>query len=370
MEVGPFNGEPTHVIDLGEVALIPGLVNAHTHLEFSDLERPLGDPSLGFTRWIESVVAHRKQSLDAQGQSNKSPAIAQGISESLDAGVVALGEISSNPWPTEAYGSEMTGVVFHEQLGNDPRQATELTAQIAERLRDFPNLNWRPGISPHAPYSNSLNLFQSLVNFAETSDVPVAMHLAETLEEVEFVETGKGAFAEMLDSMGIAFNRSGAMTTSDYLHFLSKTKSLIIHGNFLSSDELELISEYETMQVVFCPRTHAYFGHPEYPLRTMLDLGIQVAVGTDSRASNPDLNLFDDLKQIARSQPTVQCEEILRMGTEYGALALGLDSQFGTLQVGKSDQMCVVQNVSGQGDPWAWLLSDESTCLPLQKFIN
>lgn len=358
-QLGPVSDcDASNVVDLGDVAVIPGLVNAHTHLEFSDLEKPLGDPSLGFPKWIESVVAHRRSDSKPQ---NKPAAIQVGILESIQAGVVALGEIATTPWTQEVYDSSLQGVVFHEQLGNNPLEANSKTEEIEIRTNTMANPSWTPGISPHAPYSTSLSLFQSLIDLAAKNKTRVAMHLAETLEEVEFIETAKGPFAEMLESMGIPFNRSGPIKTEDYLQRLSSVDALIVHGNFLNVEELELIASFENQHIIFCPRTHKYFRHPEYPLRTMLDLGINVAVGTDSRASNPDLSLFAELQEISDSQPNVRPQEILEMGTLSGAKSLGLASQLGTLEVGKSSQLCVVKT-GFTHDPFESLFGPESHC--------
>lgn len=348
-------------VDLGEVALIPGLVNAHTHLEFSELEEPLGDPSLGFPKWIEEVISHRRV------RSETDP-IQQGINESIRYGVAAIGEIATTPWSHHAYDDRVHGIVFHEQLGNNPLEARAKTLEIENGIqRDFAE-PWQAGISPHAPYSTSLNLFQSLVDLARGHDTRVAMHLAETLEEIEFIETAKGPFADLLDRLGIPFNRSGPLKTADYLQQLSTVKSLIIHGNFLNVEELEMIAGSEDQSIVFCPRTHKYFGHPEYPLRTMLDLGINVAVGTDSRASNPDLNLFAELQEIAVSQPDVRPEEILQMGTYSGAIGLGLGQHLGTLTKGKSDKFCVVSQLPGSRNPFESLFAADCQCTRIDQY--
>ena len=334
------------VVDLGDVAIIPGLVNAHTHLEFSDLDQPLGDPKLGFPAWIESVIAHRKNQNPKQ-QQPKSSVIARGIQESQNAGVVAIGEIATLPTNASDYDSSLHGVVFHEQLGNDPLQSESKTAETLAAVNAFQQANWQAGISPHAPYSTSLNLFRSLASAASQRGLPITMHLAETLEEVEFIETGKGPFAEMLERLGVKFNRTaGSINTSDYLSMLAETGAVIAHGNYLNIDELETVQESK-LNIAFCPRTHGYFGHAEYPLRTMLDLKINVAVGTDSRASNPDLNLFSELIHIAQTQPTVSPHEILHMGTLAGASALRLNNNFGSIEKGKSAKLCIVSTESG-----------------------
>ena len=366
--VEPFNGQQCsgNVIDLGDVAIIPGMVNAHTHLEFSDLTQPLGDPKAGFTNWMRTLNSHQ-QSTTALSDSHKHASIQAGIAESLAAGVVAIGEIATDTWSDLAYASDLCGVVFHEQRGNNPLEAFSKTNEVSAAVNQFDVPGWTSAVSPHAPYSTALTLFQALVSRAAKSKTRVAIHLAETLEEVEFIETGAGPFANMLNEMGISFQRSaGAINVGDYLKTLAQTEALIIHGNYLNVEELEFIAQHENLHLVFCPRTHSYFGHKEYPLRTMLDLKINVAVGTESRASNPDLNLFAELQQIAATQPSVSPTEILRMGTESGAKVLNLQKRFGTIATGKYINLCKISNpqrINKEQD----LFHSNSVCIPLNS---
>jgi cytosine/adenosine deaminase-related metal-dependent hydrolase len=119
--------------------------------------------------------------------------------------------------------------------------------------------------------------------------------------------------------------------------------ALVIHGNYLATDETEFAAaQRERMTVVYCPRTHAYFGHEPYPLEKMLAAGVRVAVGTDSRASNPDLNLWSELRHIAQHHPAVRPEDILQMGTLAGAEALGLADEYGSITPGKLARLAVV----------------------------
>ena len=371
--VGDFNSHScSTVFDLGEAGIVPGLVNAHTHLEFSNLSQPLGDPAAGFTNWILDVISHRKTSVGSAQE--KASAIESGIAQSAAAGVLAIGEIASTPWNSEPYQSAydtfgMRGVVFHEQLGNNPLEAFAKKNEISAAVNKFDVRNCKSAISPHAPYSTAVTLFQTLVADATDSRTRVAMHLAETLEEIEFIETGTGPFAEMLNKLEIPFQRqAGAINVGDYLRTLAQTDALIIHGNYLNVEELEFVAQHENLSIVFCPRTHAYFGHDEYPLRTMLDLKIKVAVGTDSRASNPDLDLFAELKHIAATQKTVSANEILTMATQSAAIALGFKNLLGTIEPGKSSRLCVISNPQGIRGEQDFFQTD-SVCQPIQARI-
>jgi cytosine/adenosine deaminase-related metal-dependent hydrolase len=201
---------------------------------------------------------------------------------------------------------------------------------------DCMNFTW--GISPHAPYSTSPDLIQWCVEESARSGVLLAMHLAETLEEIEWIETRNGPFAELLNSMGIDTKSSTSRwpAVSDYLRALSMSeRSLVVHGNYLAPEHWDfLAANRERMSVVFCPRTHRHFGHSAYPLQEMLQRGVRVCVGTDSRASSPDLNLWKELQEIRRCFKGIHPSSILELGTTQGSEALGITGFHGNLEVG------------------------------------
>ncbi|MFO0883016.1 MAG: amidohydrolase family protein, partial [Pirellulales bacterium] len=126
----------------------------------------------------------------------------------------------------------------------------------------------------------------------------------------------------------------------------------VVHGNFLGTEDWKFLADHrDRMSVVYCPRTHAYFSHGPYPLREMLTNGVRVALGTDSRASNPNLSLWEEMQYVARQHPQVSAEEVLRAGTLSGAEGLGLERDFGTISVGKVGALTMVHG----GPHWAEL---------------
>lgn len=344
--------------------IMPGLVNAHTHLEFSDLKAPLGEPGIEFTQWIGEVIKFRFGSERVK----KPEAIAMGLEQSAGHGVVAIGEIATAPVVIEDYQSPLPCPivlrVFFEQLGSDDAVVAQKVAEL-ERFftqADASSSNCVnqivPGISPHAPYSVGDSLLDELTAVGVKRQSSVAMHVAETLAEREFVESKTGPFLEMLTSMEVwrpeAYGKYESI--SAILEKLAECdSSLVVHGNYLNGRELDFIaSNSAKMSIVFCPRTHAYFDHARYPLEEMLERGINVAVGTDSRASNPDLDLGQELVEIHRRHPDVAPETILQMGTANGASALGLDESYGSLVQGQIAHFCV-RRVADASAPFAWL---------------
>ena len=356
------------------MAIIPGLINAHTHLEFSTLAQPLGEPGLGFPDWILKVVGHRLQSSPLEPEQQKQVAIETGLKESQRCGVVGLGEIASAPYCLPAYEDSPGGTVFLEVLGRDPLVVDERLLALEQVVRSAGiGASWKVGISPHAPYSVHPDLFTGSIDLARRYGLSVAMHLAETKEELELMKSVNGPFVPVLEKLGAWYPETYRAGTRplNYLRILARSpRSLIIHGNYLDEVELEFIASQQSMSVVYCPRTHHFFDHSRYPLPKMLDLGITVAVGTDSRASNPDLNLFEDLRHIARCFPELRPESILKMGTWHGAKALGLANGLGAIAVGRQAALAVVSSKGTFHGAYDFLLAEGARCESLGSAVQ
>jgi cytosine/adenosine deaminase-related metal-dependent hydrolase len=365
-----LSGRTPH--DLGDVALLPGLVNAHTHLEFSLLNAPLGEPGMEFSRWIGRVVEWRRE-LAGSWTDNpdgaatyRRQAVERGVAESLATGVAAIGEIATPDWPRKCFETAEVphATPFLELLGAAPAKADVLLAladEYVSSLRDSRNL--RAGLSPHAPYTISLGLLRGTGELSVRERIPVAMHLAESPAELELLASHCGPLVERLQSLDAWYPGSvpRGIRPRDYLELLAQAyRAIVIHGNYLLPDEWRFLSAHrEKMSLVYCPRTHAYFGHAPYPLGELLAAGVRVAVGTDSRASNPDLDLWAELQHIAAHHPDVPPETILRMGTLDGAEALGISDEFGSITAGKRAALAVVPIDSAARDPLASLLGSD-----------
>ncbi len=149
----------------------------------------------------------------------------------------------------------------------------------------------------------------------------------------------------------------------DYLHQLGRShRALVVHGNYLDDEELEYLAAHaDRMSLVYCPRTHAYFRHQRYPLAKAMTLGVNVALGTDSRASNPDLNMWNELRYVAEHHAEISREEVLRLGTVYGARALGREDEVGSLTPGKLANLAVVALPDREeNDPYGLLFDTAS----------
>ncbi|HEX3600174.1 MAG TPA: amidohydrolase family protein [Lacipirellulaceae bacterium] len=367
VEVGSHRAEG-NVLDLGDVALLPGLVNAHTHLEFSHLRKPLGQPGIAIVDWIRLIIAER-----ARADKWRAEPVYLGQQESLAAGVTTVGDIVTNPGATCITGIDAT--FFQEVIGFSRARAESSLNVLIERLEftaaAHTAADFAPptqGISPHAPYTVSPLLLRPLVTLAHRHKMPVAMHLAESREELQFLREGNGAFQELLAerSMWDAEAVPRGSTPHDYLRTLvDAPRALVIHGNYLDDDELDFLGTHrDRMSLVYCPRTHAYFKNERYPLATARKLNVRIALGTDSRASNPDLSLLSEMRYVAAAYPTVDPNEVLRMGTLAGAEALGREHDIGSLAPGKLANIVAVPlrdaNTKSPNGALEGMLADDS----------
>jgi cytosine/adenosine deaminase-related metal-dependent hydrolase len=355
--VGAADPNPGPVQDLGDVVLLPGLVNAHTHLEFSTIERPLGERGISLPAWIRLVIGERNRR-----DRNPQAAIVAGLAESLSHGVTTLGDIAT--LPAGAYAGpppRPTILAFQEAIGFSAARVDSVFAELQRRLDEAPN---PAGLSPHAPYTVHPQLLEQIVQLAASRGAPVAMHLAESREELELLENSGGPFRELLEERSMWDGDAIAAGTRplDYLRRIARApRSLVIHGNYLTQEEIEFTGQHrERMSVVFCPRTHAFFGHESYPLEAMRAAGVRVALGTDSRASNPDLGIVGELRHVAMSFPKIAPAEILRMATIDGAEALGLDREAGSLGIGKRADLLAVPCDSANTNPYEALIDAAS----------
>jgi cytosine/adenosine deaminase-related metal-dependent hydrolase len=317
-------------------------------LEFSAAERPLGNAGLSLPEWIRLVIAERKR-----GGRDAKAAIRAGLTENLVAGVTTIGDIATAVTDDLAGNDDplITTVTFQEAIGFSAGRVESVFADVERRLEATPSPK---GVSPHAPYTVHPLLLERLVELAKSRNTPIAMHLAESREELQLLESRDGPFHELLEerSMWDADAIARGTTPLSYLQTLAAApRSLVIHGNYLGDDEIAfLAANRERMSVVYCPRTQEYFRHEPFPLQPMLEAGVRVALGTDSRASNPDLNLYRELRFAASRHATVAPADVLRMATLSGAEALGLAACTGSLSDGKRADLLALRCPSNTSD--------------------
>lgn len=331
VEVEP-RGTRTADLDVGNAAILPGLVNAHTHLDLSGL-RGLLPPSTDFTSWLRAVIAHRRSLTADQVEAS----IRAGLAECIRTGTTLLGDISamglSHPILAAA---SVRSVVYYELLGLSKERVRQAWAAAQAWLAAHPaSAVCRPGLSPHAPYSVRRSLVRAAAQRAQRDHLPLAIHLAETTAELELLAHHTGPFRAFLEDLGV-WDASGlAASAADVLRLTAGVGNVVFaHGNYLEPDPRATL--------VYCPRTHRAFGHTPHPFREFLARGARVALGTDSLASNPDLDLLAEARYVQLLYPEFPGDALLRMATLAGAEALGWADQTGSLEPGKSADLIVV----------------------------
>ena len=318
--------------DLSYLVILPGLVNAHSHLCFSHLRKRV--PFDGsFAAWVAEVGA----SALHDSEEAFAGAIREGAAESRGSGTAAAGEATPR-W--ELCGtfddSGLGGVVFLEIFS-----FSENT--IARLERELPGLaakNVAIGVSPHAPYTVDAGTYRECAAFARANAMRMMTHLSESTEELQLLQDGGGPLAEYFDrraAPGGAQWEAPGMSPIAYalsLGVLGPT-TLIAHANYVTPEEIRMLADSGT-HVVFCPGSHAFFGHTRHPVEELLSAGVNVALGTDSLASNDSLCLLGEVRRLRERHPAIEPATALRMATENGARALGLEGRYGTLEVGRS----------------------------------
>jgi cytosine/adenosine deaminase-related metal-dependent hydrolase len=360
---------PGPVHDLGDAIIVPGLVNAHTHLEFSDRTTPL-DPAGGLPAWIERVVALRRSrpaeaSHDAERVHH---AIGAGLAESAAAGVTAIGEIATAA-PLAAYAQPGPRVrVYREGLGLSADTAATACRAVVRDLDRLGAAGVPAGISPHAPYSVAVPLGRKLVEVAVARGLPVAMHLAESREEAELVASGGGRFRTVLESLGAwqPDRPPRLLATADWITLLAKApRGIVVHGTHLPDDHAALarLSRHrDRLAVVICPRTTKALSGGLPPLAAFRAAGLRVGLGTDSRASNPDLSVLAECRTLVDAG-LASPADALRMATIDAAWAVMLERRSGILAAGRPADLAILRPARAAEEPHEAALAPDTQVL-------
>ena len=359
------------LFELGNVALLPGLVNAHVHLDFSQFATPIGQPGIAFAEWLDLAIGQRREAADVDLAADQRKAILAGLRESRRHGTTMLANITRHEDRKPTLARELDGWALLELIGLSVERAEAQRRKLAGWLDTAvqravkKNGLWLPGISPHAPYTVRKELVEAACAASRRHRMPVAMHLAESRDEMELLDRQSGPLVDVLrrwDAWDASAFEPG-MKPRDYLNILAEAdRALVIHGNYLdASDRCWLAAHADRMAVVYCPRTHHYFGHPRYPLEELLTAGVSVALGTDGRGTNPDLSLLAEMRHVARTHPGVPQDSIVRLGTLGGAAALGCADRVGSLASGKDATFVAIGLPDrDDADPYSLLLQAET----------
>lgn len=349
------------VIRLPNQAILPGLINSHCHLEFSDLSAPL--PAMNsFAEWLRSVVQYRRNKAtdSASLASLRRNAIQSGIDESYRSGVRWIVDMVTSPWESQwcsykpikpsttgALPAPITIQPCFELIDVQPDRWAQ-TQSFATQNSYAP----RSGLAPHAPYTASRDCthwathadVQTINADSEPESRLVSMHLAESIDEMQWLSDRTGPIHDILGPFFTDDFLRRVGTIDQHCSELSRAwRALVVHGNHLPQTALECMAAHRTsMAVVHCPRTHSHFDRAPFPWHEFKQRNIEVFIGTDSRASNPDLTLWREIQHLALRFPDNDPTELLAMITTAPARFLKIESTAGTIEHGASSRLSVI----------------------------
>jgi len=353
--------------DLGEVIIMPGLINAHCHLDYTIMRGALfGDGA--FSAWIQRLNAMRR-SLD---QSDYLDSIALGLSELQKWGCTTVLNIESFPELFPFLPESRIRVWWFLEV-MDVRSRLNSAEALAGAIHFFEKAGESRGgfgISPHAPYTVSRDLYELSALYAYKYRIPLCTHLAESMEETEMFVRGEGPLYEFLRSIGRQMDDCRGLTPIRMLlgSPLLPKGSILVHMNHLGAGDRELLKALAGhYHVVHCPRTHAFFHREPFELRFFQESRIPLLLGTDSLASNEDLNMFAEMRAMSDAFPELDPAELMLMATKNPAAAIGRAGRLGELSPGTIADFIAVRDQGGVGSPCERALANT---LPPQVWIS
>ncbi|WP_316819863.1 amidohydrolase family protein [Pedobacter gandavensis] len=330
-----------------EGILVPGFVNTHCHLELSHLKGKIGKHT-GLPRFVEQIIRQRQADEQEQIEAMKSA-----DREMYAQGIVAVGDIS-NKLISKAV-KEISNIYYHtfiETMGFNPQKAVEIIEAAKMMKAAFHPLN--ASVVPHAPYSVSDNLFAEICREAELHQDLISIHNQETQEENEFFEHKSGSFLKLYEFLGLNidfFKATGKSSLCNYLPKLSATlKTLLVHNTFSSAADLDFAQKtHPDLYWCLCPNANLYIENklPELPL--FLEAGLKITLGTDSLASNDQLSIVEEMKTL-QEHFQLPLSKLLEWATINGAEFLGIEDRFGSLVVGKTPGINLLEFVEKDGE--------------------
>lgn len=368
------------IFDLGERAILPGLINAHCHLDYTCLRGKI-PPQRSFTDWIRAINA-QKSELSPE---DYVASIKEGFAEAKRFGTTTIADLTAFPELIPDIPVPIRTWWFAELIDiRAPEHANEIVDSAIESVRSSPEFaasspvskrfrrrgiaalqtaSW--GLAPHALFTASKNLFKRCEEIAEREHVLLTTHLAESREEMEMFREGSGPLYEFLEGIGRPMDDCGNKTPLQVFVGASGSRPLpwtVAHLNELTEGDFGLLQQFNPkFHIVHCPRSHDYFEHSPFELDRVRSLGFNVCLGTDSLASNDTLSLFDEMRAFQKQFPTVSGEEILKMVTANPARALQQENALGKIRSGAfADLIAVPVNGPGlfeeivafTGEPW------------------
>ncbi|MDQ3518468.1 MAG: amidohydrolase family protein [Gemmatimonadota bacterium] len=354
---GMGDAPPGEDHDLGDSVLLPGIINAHTHLELTSMRGFLED--LCFNDWIDKLRSSRKEALTDEMLLDSARF---GIVEGLHAGITTYADTCSTGLVMQAM-LEMgvRGIMYQETFGSAPEQcdqSMEVLRAAIDRLSPMQTDLVRLGVSPHAPYTICDSLYSASADLARELGLPMGLHIAESASEQEIVCNASGPFAEewRLRGLSVVPRARSPVALLEATGCLSSS-TLLIHCVQLDGEDIDTIARHGC-SVAHCPASNAKFGHGISPVAELIARGVTVGLGSDSVASNNRMDILEEARLAAlfqravnRSERAFSAQQALEMATIGGARALGIGERVGSLEVGKDADLSAFSLSAARATP-------------------
>ena len=336
-DVGRFDDLKRHhlgeVLDLGEQVLLPGLINAHCHLDYTTLRGKIPRQD-SFAEWVRAINAEKA----ALSEADYLHSIDAGLAEALSFGTTSMLNLEAFPAFVPQVPRPVLRVWWCAEMIDlrEPVDVEEIAANLHGWFETHPDWLGGFGLSPHAPYTASLQLYSEASRIAQQLDVPLSTHLAESREELQAFRDANGPLFDFLKSIGHPLGNAVRETP---LSFLMRKQAIgprwiIAHLNELDAGDFDLLRTAPKFHIANCPRSHSFFRHAPFAYRQLRTLGFNICVGTDSLASNTSLSLLAELRELLGKEPGLSPEEALATVTINAAEALGQQSSLGRIRAG------------------------------------
>lgn len=336
--------------------ILPGVINAHTHLELSVMQGHVPD-GLPFSEWAYRVITERA----SYDEATTITACREAIGQLIDCGTVGVGDIANhgNVSLPLLESSGLAAHVFHEVTGFQDAVAESRFDEFHRRWSTIAPSSVSHSITPHALYSVSPRLLRFIDDHARQNQQRLSIHLAESIDEVNFLRSGTGPMKTMIEKLG-RWDESWKIPSATPVGYAETLRFLgphvvAVHAVHVSDHDIAVLRS-SGVSVCLCPRSNRKIDvGGSAPVRRLIDAGINVCLGTDSLASNDDLNLWNEALALRQLEPSLSDGELLRIMTLNGATALGWEKTMGSIDVGKSSRCIVVSGDSGISDPLSFV---------------
>jgi cytosine/adenosine deaminase-related metal-dependent hydrolase len=347
VDLPPLPGE--QVVDLGASTLLPGLINAHCHLDFTRFKGSL-NPKQGFTEWIKTINALRR----SFSNEDYIDSISEGFHQLIENGTTTVANIESFPELLPQLPVPPLRTWWFLEL-IDVRSRIDEDETLLGALSFFESHSeWLGGfgLSPHAPYTASIDLYRLARTCGEKYKMLSTTHISESVEEHEMFSHGRGPLHDFLGSLGRDNSDCGQGSSLSHLveHGVIGSNWIIAHLNYLQDYDYELVSG-SGASVVHCPKCHTYFGHAPFPLKALREYGVNICLGTDSLASNNTLDMRAEMREVQAAH-NLSDREVLEMVLLNGAKALGQVGKLGQISPGSVADLVAFPNASPDVDPY------------------